>query len=314
MMTNRREFAGLLPFTLAAARSAAEAEAAHGGIKTALSCGAIGVKASLPQAVEYAGRYGFQCVEADARWIEQAPAGALETLLGRMRELRVDWAQAGLPADFRTSEENFRASLRALPATARALRRAGVTRMTTWLMPCSPTLTYLENFHQHEARIRAMAQVLALDNIRLGLEYVGTHTVLISQRFPFLHTMQEARELIAATGQANVGLVLDSWHWYMAGDSVADLRALRPADVVSIDLNDAPVGIPIDRQQDGQRELPGATGVIDIAAFLGALNAIGCDAPARCEPFNAALNAMPAEQALAAARAALRKVLARASG
>jgi sugar phosphate isomerase/epimerase len=50
-----------------------------------------------------------------------------------------------------------------------------------------------------------------------------------------------------------------------------------------------------------------ATGVIDLAAFLNTLTELGCDAPVRCEPFNAALRAMPPEQALAATIAAMKK-------
>jgi len=50
--------------------------------------------------------------------------------------------------------------------------------------------------------------------------------------------------------------------------------------------------------------------VIPLADFLNTLNALGCDAPARCEPFNAALRAMPPGQALAATAAAMRKAFA----
>ncbi len=37
------------------------------------------------------------------------------------------------------------------------------------------------------------------------------------------------------------------------------------------DLNDAPAGVLIDEQKDNTRELPCATGVIDLKVFLGAL-------------------------------------------
>ena len=50
-------------------------------------------------------------------------------------------------------------------------------------------------------------------------------------------------------------------------------------------------------QQDGRRELPSATGVIDVKAFLNALVKIGYDGPVRAEPFNKKLNAMPPDDA-----------------
>jgi sugar phosphate isomerase/epimerase len=80
--------------------------------------------------------------------------------------------------------------------------------------------------------------------------------------------------------------------------------------VVACDLNDAPAGIDIDQQLDGRRELPAATGVIDLKAFLSALVEIGYDGPIRAEPFNQPLRDMPDEQALAATAAAMKKAFA----
>ena len=113
--------------------------------------------------------------------------------------------------------------------------------------------------------------------------------------------------MIAEIGHDNVGLVLDSWHWYTAGDTAEDLRGLSNRDVVACDLNDAPRSIPVDQQRDGVRELPGATGVIDLRAFLGALAAIGYDGPVRAEPFNATLRTLPPEAAVAATAKAMKQ-------
>ena len=77
-----------------------------------------------------------------------------------------------------------------------------------------------------------------------------------------------------------------------------------------MDLNDAPAGIPVDQQIDGKRELPAATGVIDAASFLGALQAIGYDGPVRAEPFNDAVRKMAPAEALAATKAAIEKAFA----
>jgi sugar phosphate isomerase/epimerase len=104
--------------------------------------------------------------------------------------------------------------------------------------------------------------------------------------------------------------VLDSWHWWTAKETAEDLRTVRNHDVVAVDLNDAPAGIPIDDQKDNQRELPGATGVIPIRVFVQALVEMGYDGPARAEPFNAALNALEDDDACARTVAAVRTTLA----
>jgi sugar phosphate isomerase/epimerase len=68
------------------------------------------------------------------------------------------------------------------------------------------------------------------------------------------------RERFAEIGRDSVGLVLDSWHWYTAGETAEDLRGLTNQDVVACDLKDAPKSVPIDQQRDGARELACATG------------------------------------------------------
>jgi sugar phosphate isomerase/epimerase len=122
--------------------------------------------------------------------------------------------------------------------------------------------------------------------------------------------MAEMKDLIAEIGTGNVGLVLDSWHWWHAGDTAADILSLKGSDVIAVDLNDAPAGIPKDQQVDNRRELPCVTGVIDLGAFLNALNHIAYDGPVRAEPFNQAVNKMGKDEACEAAATALKKAFA----
>jgi sugar phosphate isomerase/epimerase len=292
----RRDF-----LALAALAASSRTVRAAGRIELHLSCGALGIKADQRQAIDLAAAHGFNCVDADGRYLAGLSGGELRDLLGYMESKRIGWAMAGLAADFRAADEVFNAGIAGLPENARALERAGVRRVTTYVLPMSNTRTYLENFKFHAARLRPAARILHDSGIRLGLEYVAPKTLWASQRYPFVHTMAEMRELIAEIGQPNVGLVIDSWHWYHAGDSAADIAGLRASEVVSIDLNDAPAGVPKDQMVDGKRELPASTGVIDVAAFRGALEKIGFDGPVRAEPFNDAVRHMPPDEAAAAA-------------
>ena len=115
------------------------------------------------------------------------------------------------------------------------------------------------------------------------------------------------KELLVAVGTGNLGIQLDSWHWFNAEETDQDLLTLRGADVLTVDLNDAPSGLSLDEYRDDHRELPAATGVIPVRQFLDALVQIGYDGPIQAEPFNAALRALPIDQASASASAALKK-------
>jgi sugar phosphate isomerase/epimerase len=275
-----------------------------------LDCGSIGVKASVPEALGHAQRHGFDSITADSGWLASLNESGLKGFLEEMKAKGVVWANSGLSVEFRKTDEEFQTGMKALPARAAALRRAGVTRVGTWISPASDTLTFLENLKQHGRRLREVAAVLGDQGCRLGLEYVGPRTSWSTRRFVFVHNMREMRELIAEINKPNVGLLLDSWHWFTAQETVADLMTCSAKEIISVDLNDAPAGLPVEQQKDNMRELPCATGVIPVADFLNALNKIGCDAPVRCEPFNAPLRAMTPEDALKTTAAAMKKAFA----
>ena len=272
-----------------------------------LTPGSIGVSASQRETITLAARHGFDAVEPFGNYLATLSDQEIVDLKAELESKKMVWGAAGLGVEFRQDDAKFDDGMKSLSKVATALRKAGVQRVGTWLMPCHGALTYLANFRQHARRLREVARVLKDHGERLGLEYVGTPTVRNSRKFPFIHTMAEMKELIAEIGTGNVGLVLDSWHWWIAGDTVEDILSLKNKDVVSVDLNDAPPGVPKDQQLDGRRELPCATGVIEAASFLNALQQIGYDGPVRAEPFNKTLNDLDNEEACAATVKTMRK-------
>ena len=270
-----------------------------------LSLGRIGFHADFPAAVQLASKHGFEGLDPDLDYLASRDESSLGRLLDDLRKRNLRLGAAGLPVEFRKDSALFSDALRKLPAAASALQRAGVGRVSTWILPCSNHLTYLQNFRQHADRLRQCALVLADHGQKLGLEYVSPRTLWRSQRHPFVHTLSEMKELVVAIGTDNVGIQLDSWHWFNAEETDNDLLSLRGEDVVTVDLNDAPAGLPLDQYQDGSRELPAATGVIPVKQFLDALLRIGYDGPIQAEPFNATLRAMPIERACATTSAAM---------
>lgn len=272
-----------------------------------LSLGRLGFHATLPESVELATKHGFEGLDPDADYLASLNDDGLHRLLDDLKRRNLKFGAAGLPVEFRKDSDTFNADLKKLPATAAVLQRAAIARINTWIMPCSDELTYLQNFRQHAERLRLCAKVLADHGQKLGLEYVSPRTLWRSQKHPFIHTLSEMKELLAAIGTANLGIQLDSWHWFNAQETQQDLLTLRGQDVITVDLNDAPTGLTIDQYRDDHRELPAATGVIPAKQFLDALLQIGYDGPIQAEPFNAALRALPLDQACAAASAAMKK-------
>lgn len=309
--SSRRDFIATTAAGLAAAFQPLRTRAAAPTRRFTLDLtpGAVGITGELPEIIRLAQAHGFESVQPDAGWLARQDAEGRRRLRAALDEAKLKWGAAGLPVEFRQSDEAFQKDLAALPKAAAALRDVGATRIGTWLMPGHNELEFAANLERHAKRLREVAGILRDHGLRLGLEYVGTPSLRARFKHPFVHNLAGTRQLIAAIGVPGTGFVPDSWHWWTAGDTAAALRELKNEDIVAVDLNDAPAGIPLAEQQDGRRELPAATGVIPVKEFLTVLLEAGYDGPVRAEPFNAPLNALDNEAAAAQVIAALWKAV-----
>ncbi len=268
----------------------------------------IGVQANQQQALDYAVKFGFEGIAPNAGEFENRSAAEIREWVEAMKGKGVRYGAAGLPVEFRRDQDQFERGLAQLPRQAAILKQLGVTRAATWILPGHGELTYLENFKQHERRLREAAKVLDDHGIRLGLEFVGPRTSRARNRFPFICAQKDMMELVEAIGTPNIGLLMDSWHWYTSHGTVEELLTLSNKDIVHVHVNDAPAGIAVDEQVDNRRALPVTTGVIDMKGFINALVKIGYDGPIECEPFDQQLRQMDAEAALQKTAGALNRV------
>ncbi|MBR9774721.1 MAG: sugar phosphate isomerase/epimerase [Cytophagales bacterium] len=279
--------------------------------KIALNPGIIGVKANLAQTLDYAIAYGYETIPPFVEEVMQDYSPAeIADLKDKMKASGIGFGSTNLPVAFREDNRNFLEDFRKLESFCKTMEKLGATRINTWIISSHNSLTYNENMKQHAYRLGECARVMKDYGIRLGLEYLGTRPLLIQNKYPFISTMKEGQELIAATGHSNVGFVLDSFHWYTANDNKEDILKLKAEDIVVVDINDARKGFSREAQVDLKRELPLATGVINLKAFMEGLVAIGYDGPIRTEPFNQILNDMGNEAALQTNKEAINKVLA----
>jgi sugar phosphate isomerase/epimerase len=273
-----------------------------------LGHGHIGVRANQRQALEYAVKYGFEGITPSLGEFENKSISEIREWVETMKDKGVRYGAGGLPVEFRRDEDRFNRDMAQLPKQAGVLRQLGVKRIATWITPGHRDLTYLQNFKQLTRRFREIANVLKDNDLRLGLEFVGPRTSRARFRFPFISTQIDMMELVNAIGTGNVGLLMDSWHWYTSHGTVEELLQLSNKDIVHVHVNDAPPGIPVDQQIDNRRALPVTTGVIDMKGFINALVKIGYDGPVECEPFDQELSKMEDDAALQKTIASLNRI------
>ncbi|GAB3716434.1 sugar phosphate isomerase/epimerase [Spirosoma flavus] len=276
-----------------------------------LNGGLIGVKANQSTLIDLASQNGFESVVALPQQLGKLSDAQTQDLQADMKSKKVSFGMGELNVEFRKSDEIFKNALATLPVKCATLQRVGVTRSMTWIMSNHSELNYLQNFRLHQQRLREIANILNNYGIRLGLEYVGPKSIWAAAKFPFIHTLAETRELIAAINQPNVGIHLDTAHWFTSGETLDTIRGLTNKDVVGCDLNDALPGIsPLEDQPGYQRELPVATGVINLKGFLEALISIGYDGFVQAEPFNDVVNQLDDGAAVQKTAESMKKALA----
>ena len=208
-----------------------------------LNPGNIGASFDQATLLDMAIKYGYQAITPFPGELEKMDAMAKEKLLEKMKANHIIWGSTNLPIDFRNDEKKFREDMATLASTAETVASVGGTRMNTWIMPTHELYTYNENFKLHRNRLKEAANIIGHYGIRLGLEYVGPKTLMARSKYSFIRTMAEAKELMSAMDESNVGFVLDTFHWYTAGEKKSDILTLDKEDIVTVDLNDARTGI-----------------------------------------------------------------------
>ena len=264
--------------------------------------GALGLELSWKACLPFARDSGFEGIDIpldDAITAEQYREG--------LASFRLKPGGAGLPVRVSEDRAAFEKQIQALPALAAKARAVGVTRFATWILSWSDSLPWKANFQLHAAQLGQAARILQDHGCRLGLEFLGPRTLREGHRHTFIHTIEQMLELAEAVG-TNAGLLLDAWHWYTSLGTVDQLFELDNRQVVYVHINDAPAGVPIEKQQDQVRRVPGESGVIDLAGFLAALRKIGYDGPVVPEPFEPELGTMAPKDAIARVGGALRRV------
>ena len=228
---------------------------------TTISPDALGIRGlALSDAIDLARDAGFAGLSFDSRAVARAiDEQGLAAVQEQFAQAGVKPALWNLPVAWR-DDSQWEADLRELPRLARAARELGSTRTATYMPSGSDERPFQENFAWHVARLRPIAEVLRDEGCRFGIEFIGPKTYRAAFRHEFIFTLDGVMELIAAIGTGNVGVMLDSWHLYTSGGSLADLKRLTNQDVVVVHVNDAPAGIERDEQIDTVRTLPMETG------------------------------------------------------
>lgn len=273
----------------------------------------IGIDVLPDRAIEIAGQHGFMGIDLrlthHLEWIEKFGPTRLADRMNA-HGVRPGYASL-LTRTLSAPAGEWEPMITNLPRLAKLAQQLGYTRAGVVVLPFHDHFDFNTNRDHHQKRLEEVAPLLDDHGIRLGLEYVSPESRRAVAEFAFVHDLQGMRQLIVDAGQPNVGIMLDSFHWHCAGETAADITALDARDIVVVHVNDAPKDVRVDQLDVRCRELPGATGIIDLDGFIAALAEVGYDGPVTSEPTHDRWTQTRASQAAAMTGRAVRSMLVR---
>jgi sugar phosphate isomerase/epimerase len=267
-MMNRRDFARTAAALGCALGRAVPVPGAAGGMYISMNGSLTGGKPAWPDFARLAARTGFGGVDVN---LGAAAKEGPEATRALFAEIKIRASNTNLPVPFSRDEDAFQTGIKKLDEAAAFSAAIGCPTMLGILPPASQT-PKAELRKILKDRLAAIAETLQRFKIRLALEFLGPLHFRTAQPHEFIWRMDEALEFAKECGP-NVGLLLDVWHWYHAGATLADIAAAGRARIFHVHLSDC-VAQPPDQVRDNQRVLPGE-GVINLTGFLQALRKIG---------------------------------------
>jgi sugar phosphate isomerase/epimerase len=232
----------------------------------------------LLQDVDLAHRLGYDGLEMTIPKIEQYLADVadpeLDQLVTRLAPLPVTMIDVLMPIEVRDVDDRKRlvSICRRMAAVADRLRCPALQ------------VVALDNFQQDSWPERRTSLVDSLQELSDITAPHGVRLAIEPVTFAPLRRLKQALDLIDRVGADRLGLVLDTWHLWTAGESWDDVAGLSPDLIVAAQLSDtcARAG---DQWADSDRSVLPGDGILPLSEAVDAIRRTGFDGPWSVELF-----------------------------
>jgi 2-keto-myo-inositol isomerase len=126
------------------------------------------------------------------------------------------------------------------------------------------------------ASLREMCDAAKPFGVGIAFEFLGFAWCTV-------RTVAQSREIFESTDRANLGIVIDTCHYYAGGSTLDSIRAVDAKKLAIFHINDVEK-MPKEKIEDANRLFPG-DGVIPLKEIITAIRGIGYDGVASVEIF-----------------------------
>jgi sugar phosphate isomerase/epimerase len=268
---------------------AGEVGGAGSGIFIALNNSLVGGKVQWPDFVRLAAKVGYGSVDIN---LPAAMKEGLDSTKLLLAELKLKPSYTNLPLNAtRGDDDQFKKGMEGLEDQVKFAAAIGCNCMMV-VMPAASETPKAELKKILKDRFMQIGAVLAKYTVKCGFEFLGP--LQFRQRAPnvFIYQMNEMVDFAKECGP-NFGVVLDVWHWYHSGATLADIRGAGNDRIILIHLSDA-ARMPPEDVRDNQRLMAGE-GVIDLVGIFRTLKEMGWQGSISPEPLGRIPKEMSAE-------------------
>ena len=153
--------------------------------------------------------------------------------------------------------------------------------------PRPPGVSDQDVLSESVAVLREISDKFKEVKVKFAFEFLGFEWCSVS-------TLERDFEIVRAVNRDNIGMVLDTFHFYAGGSKMDSIKNVDKEKIFIFHINDAE-NRPRDQLQDSHRLFPGQ-GVIPLREIIAALNGIGYDGPVSLEMFRPEYWRLPAEE------------------
>jgi 2-keto-myo-inositol isomerase len=240
--------------------------------------GATTMKADLATDIRVAGEAGFDCVEIWAAKLRQfLKTGTTDELKKLLVEYDLEPYSINSIEHITFRDQERQSSLldecEELCRIAAEIGCPYVVVVPGRLPPGSTDKQVVDESVQTLAKLSSIAERFG---VGLAFEFLGQPDCSVQ-------TLALAAEIVEQVGQPNVGLVIDSFHFYAGGSTIESIDQLDSERLFVFHINDAE-DRPRELLEDRHRLLPGL-GILPLAEIVEALRRIGYDRVTSVEIF-----------------------------
>lgn len=267
-----------------------------------LNSASLGISGRLNELIELALTYRFSGFDLELETLaQQAETRGVEHATRFLSGAQIKIGGFDLDLDLITEDQAFEADIKRLPARAEVARAVSAHTAILTVSPYCAWRQYHETFQLHCDRIGQIADTLGVYDINLALNFLAPAHHREDNGAQFIATPDALLTLIKMIGMTQVGLCLDTWHWYVAGGTATQIEGFPANQIYAVRLADLPQACELNTITEQDRLLPGETDTVPNVLWMQWLESQGYTGPvtAYSNPaqFSGTTRAQAAEQA-----------------